>query len=430
MAYTFDELNENRQNKKKREYIPRYPHPNPGSGITDVTPPLGEEPTPTYNDAQTPEARAAYENWYKNQSTAVLGDIGGGSTNTHVPSAPNGTPPPPAVAGEMSPAEKAAIDERNLSGVEIGNTEYSTRTVQDNELVGDHLSKLLDGNSSYILNARRRGAELSNRRGQFTSNLFAGASERAAIEASMPIATADAQAYRDAAGQNLAARNQNAIANIQRASSLDTALLGSRTSIAMANLDASLRVGEANLRALTSVDIANLDSATRTNVTRMQSATQLLIQGMQSDLEKTLQSRNISHERAVEKFRQDGRMDLAKLDSDLRLELQERGFANDFSLQELSGEQALTLNTLVQEYDLEKQMRDQGFNNRQSHIAMAMQAQVNYTNFMSSFANVEMDENAAARVQEQATNQLLSSYALINGLYPDQPPITIEFGGG
>lgn len=49
------------------------------------------------------------------------------------------------------------------------------------------LNTLLSGENSYIANARRRGLETANRRGLLNSTIASGASERAAIESSMPI---------------------------------------------------------------------------------------------------------------------------------------------------------------------------------------------------------------------------------------------------
>lgn len=49
------------------------------------------------------------------------------------------------------------------------------------------LDTLLDGGNSYVANARRRGAETAARRGLMNSTIASGASERAAIESSMPI---------------------------------------------------------------------------------------------------------------------------------------------------------------------------------------------------------------------------------------------------
>ena len=348
---------------------------------------------------------------------------------------PVGTPVLPGIdapVGEIDPitgqplavAETAApVDEGNLAGVPIGPTGAVTREVQDEELVANQLEGLLSGDSSYIRNARQRAAELSNRRGQFTSNLFAGASERAAIESALPIAQADAQGFRDAASQNLVARNQNAIANIQRAAQLDTALLSSRTSISLANLDASTRVGIANMDTLARINIANLDAGTQVEITNMNNAMQALITENQNRLQLIMQTRNMNHDAAMETFRQEGRVELANMDAALQTKLAQAGFTHDINMQGLNAASAEKLNTVIQEYGLESQARDHEVNNRQSHINMAMQAQINYVNLLASFAGTEMDDVAAAALNDNAWFQLVGTYTMINGLYPNQPAI-------
>ena len=57
-----------------------------------------------------------------------------------------------------------------------------------------------------------------------------------------------------------------------------------------------------------------------------------------------------------------------------------------------------------------------------------MQAQINYVNLLASFAGVEMDAAAAQRLQGQADAQLIATFAMINGLYPNQPQIDVVFG--
>ena len=82
------------------------------------------------------------------------------------------------------------------------------RQVTPNELVANQLNGLLSGNSPYIKNARLRGAEYAASRGNINSSIGAGASQRAALEAAMPIAESDAGVYRDANAGNFAALNE------------------------------------------------------------------------------------------------------------------------------------------------------------------------------------------------------------------------------
>lgn len=59
-------------------------------------------------------------------------------------------------------------------------------------LVENRMTGLLDQGSRYIENARQRGTELAQSRGLLNSSISAGASERAAIEGALPIASQDA----------------------------------------------------------------------------------------------------------------------------------------------------------------------------------------------------------------------------------------------
>lgn len=65
---------------------------------------------------------------------------------------------------------------------------YQQNLRDPNEMVQSSLEAMLDPSSSYIRNARQRGAEYAASRGGINSSIAAGASERAAIEAAAPLA--------------------------------------------------------------------------------------------------------------------------------------------------------------------------------------------------------------------------------------------------
>ena len=65
---------------------------------------------------------------------------------------------------------------------------YGTALRDPNEMVQEAMGSALDPNSQYIQNARRRGLEVAATRGGINSSIAAGASERAAIDAAMPLA--------------------------------------------------------------------------------------------------------------------------------------------------------------------------------------------------------------------------------------------------
>ena len=61
--------------------------------------------------------------------------------------------------------------------------------------VAGQMTGLLNSGNSYIKNARNRGKEHAASRGLLNSSIAAGASEKAAINAAMPIAQQDANTY-------------------------------------------------------------------------------------------------------------------------------------------------------------------------------------------------------------------------------------------
>jgi hypothetical protein len=74
-------------------------------------------------------------------------------------------------------------------------TSVQPRTVTEPETVAGQLNKLLDKDSLYIQSARNNGMAQANSRGLLNSSLAAGTSEKAAIDAALPIATSDAATY-------------------------------------------------------------------------------------------------------------------------------------------------------------------------------------------------------------------------------------------
>lgn len=93
----------------------------------------------------------------------------------------------------------------------------SQRTVGDNELVSSQLNKLLATDSPYLQQARNKAMQTANGRGLVNSSLAAGWGESAAIDAAMPIASADAGAHTTAARDNQSAQNSVSMANAQAA---------------------------------------------------------------------------------------------------------------------------------------------------------------------------------------------------------------------
>lgn len=116
---------------------------------------------------------------------------------------PTGTPPAPV---SQVPQPTAPTPTQPLGQTALG-LDFM-RQITPNELVENRMNGLLSGNSPYIRNARQRGVEYAAGRGNINSSIAAGASQRAALEAALPIAESDANAYRDASRGNFESLSQ------------------------------------------------------------------------------------------------------------------------------------------------------------------------------------------------------------------------------
>lgn len=114
-----------------------------------------------------------------------------------------------------------------------------TRQVQDNERATHQLEQFLGSGSPYLANARKRGEEVAQARQLGNSSIAAGAAERSAIEAAAPLAAADADAFRQAAGENINALNNIKATGMNNASS--ERIAGMQAATARANLQAQLK---------------------------------------------------------------------------------------------------------------------------------------------------------------------------------------------
>ncbi len=70
----------------------------------------------------------------------------------------------------------------------------STNYLTPEAMVSNQMTSLLSANSPYLQQARNRAGEEANQLGLLSSSMAVGASERAAIESALPIASQDAQA--------------------------------------------------------------------------------------------------------------------------------------------------------------------------------------------------------------------------------------------
>ena len=173
-----------------------------------------------------------------------------------------------SVPGIGAGAGIADPEEPGLLQTNIGETGYKPpqREVQDNELVSSQLNKLLASDSEYMRQAKLQGLEIGGGLGG-TSGIRAAMGE--AIRNGLPIAEGDAQAYRDAATQNMDVLAQFGLANIQRQTQLQLGNLDAATRIRTTHMNNSTQTAIARLQDATQRDIASLDSATRLRITEM-----------------------------------------------------------------------------------------------------------------------------------------------------------------
>lgn len=97
--------------------------------------------------------------------------------------------------------------------VRQGDENAMTRTVQGNELVRNQLNALTASDSQYIQQARDRAYNDASSRGMLFSSMAAGNAQRSAIDAALPIAQQDATTYGRTASENMAAVNQDRLAD-------------------------------------------------------------------------------------------------------------------------------------------------------------------------------------------------------------------------
>lgn len=163
-------------------------------------------------------------------------------TGGNQPPVPQTTAPPPA-GGQWQEQVPTALPTNSpiaimdwRSRLREGNTDAMTRQVGDNELVANQLNALTATNSRYLQQARDRANNEASARGMLMSSVAIGNSQRAAIDAAMPIAQADAATYGRTASENMAAVNQDRLADQNMWGQLTGQEVGIR-----ANLDESER---------------------------------------------------------------------------------------------------------------------------------------------------------------------------------------------
>jgi len=90
----------------------------------------------------------------------------------------------------QAPAAMPGASFYNMATPQVGagSTAFPFAGRDYNSMMEGSLQRFMDPNSAYIQNARQRGVEQAATRGGVNSSIAAGASERAALEAAVPLA--------------------------------------------------------------------------------------------------------------------------------------------------------------------------------------------------------------------------------------------------
>lgn len=191
--------------------LPRNPNPNPGPAppgwtpqtpyqppagapTMGINPPVASTPLTPAPATTVPPVASVVPPTAVTPATATPPPTATPATNVGIPGG-NVPPATPLTPGTPTPVPPGL-------GLDF------MRNVTPNELVNNQLDALLNANSPYMRNARQRGVEYAASRGNINSSIAGGASQRAALEAALPIANADAQVYREANAANFDSLSQ------------------------------------------------------------------------------------------------------------------------------------------------------------------------------------------------------------------------------
>lgn len=290
-----------------------------------------------------------------------------------LPGVPDTPPPSVGPGGQADPLLGPKYVQ--TPGTETG-FDATTREVQDNELVSNQLTGLLAGDSKYMRQARQEGLELGGGLGG-TQGIRSAYSS--AIKAGMPIAIADAQAFRDAAAQNMDALNSFGLANIQRQTQLELGTMDANTRLQTTAMNNAAQMSIAKMQDITARDLGNLSAAT-----------QLAVTELNGDIQARLANQAFNYDRILnDELNQD------------RLEQIDRSGA----------------------IDLEKQEALIAANREANYLQNYLTTYDQYLSRLDALNGIEMDDAARARAQQAITEGFEGEAALMAALYPEVEPI-------
>ncbi len=159
----------------------------------------------------------------------------------------------------------------------LGGNGLTRWDVTPDQTVEGRISRLTDPNNPVTIQARTRALQSANARGLINSSMAISASDAAAYDAAIPIATADAATFAKAAGYNADQPNQQLTLDKQLASQKSLAELNASTSLKNAQIGANTSLSTAQLNAETQKAIAKLNNEQQTQAASMSQANQTLL---------------------------------------------------------------------------------------------------------------------------------------------------------
>ena len=268
--------------------------------------------------------------------------------------------------------------------------DVTTREVKDEELVSHQLDKVLNSNSKYMQDARRQGLEQANATGGLGGSVGAGAAMQAAVRAGLPIAQEDAKAFQVAASENMAALNQYAQLNLQRATELENAQIGAATSIKTSQISASVQHSIARMEDLKARDLSRLDAETKLRVEEMNGQIQSRMAAFQYQYNALLND-------------QQAYADLMKT--------------------QMVGQYGLADKELSGQWESYIRKQEALVNRNNNYVNSMMGAYTGMMDQIAALNGTEMDDDARKSAIETIKNGFMAQQQVLQILYPDMPPI-------
>ena len=326
-----------------------------GTPIPEWTPDLSRYPTPT------------------NPRGGILYDPSGSTLpyQGEMPDRPDiyqgQMPDRPDIYMGQSPTGPTTVDYNQLGA--------HTRDVTQEETVQSQLQGLLSSDSPYMDQARLAGERAAASRGALSSSMFAGASQAAAIQASLPIAAQDAQTYSRVLSENAAAINQNTMAKMQSLTQLaaqtigaaaqiestrigasaqiGSAMIGAQSQLEGNRIGASAQIGSAMIGAQSQLESSRINAAGQMESSRIAANTNMEVARMRIVADQDARAFMATHDQVMSAIQHGQTIELANLDYGFRARLAQAGFTHDLNMNELDHAQQQQILFMAHEYGLE-----------------------------------------------------------------------------